>query len=446
MWATRSDSARLGTAPASSIVQTTFTYGDTLSITRGDHSLRVGGEFRRHHLDGDLQERRNRRHNFDDWFDFLTVGYRNPADSDRARQIADIALSYGETVRGFRMTDWNWFVADDWKLSTEPDAEPRRSTRVFRVPVGSERAVHGLRLSGGAGHRANPGRLHVCLELQSQLPFPALPGSTSECRQQEHHSQRLQQLHAALWVRLVAVGIDNVVLRGGYGMFYERITGGFANSLRQSPPFFREPQLNNLGDWNIIPADIPALAHSDRCQSASMTENRCSYPTIPDNEFEAFETQMVPPGLATPYTQQWNLNTQWEFMPNWLLEIGYVGSKGTKLLQRPSEPAARHRCTRGSSPRPGVPGGGFSGNYYGIVDDEFVNLRRPGGLRPARRSRATARSRRSCGGRCWAWMKTRAPTHSFRTANSIYHSLQTACKPLQPQRDVQRQLHVVEVH
>ena len=31
-------------------------------------------------------------------------------------------------------------------------------------------------------------------------------------------------------------------------MFYERTTGGFANSLRQAPPFFRELQLNNLGD------------------------------------------------------------------------------------------------------------------------------------------------------------------------------------------------------
>ena len=68
--------------------QTTWTIGDTLSLVRGAHSLRLGGEMRRHMLDGDLQETRNRRHNFDSWFDFLTVGYANPGDRNRARQIS----------------------------------------------------------------------------------------------------------------------------------------------------------------------------------------------------------------------------------------------------------------------------------------------------------------------------------------------------------------------
>ena len=31
--------------------------------------------------------------------------------------------------------------------------------------------------------------------------------------------------------------------------------------------------------------------------------------------------------------QQFNWNVQWEFYKDYLLEVGYVGSKGTKLLQ-----------------------------------------------------------------------------------------------------------------
>jgi hypothetical protein len=31
--------------------------------------------------------------------------------------------------------------------------------------------------------------------------------------------------------------------------------------------------------------------------------------------------------------QQYNVNVQYEFIKNWLLEVGYVGAKGTKLLQ-----------------------------------------------------------------------------------------------------------------
>ncbi|MDX6290085.1 MAG: hypothetical protein QOH42_1884, partial [Blastocatellia bacterium] len=37
--------------------------------------------------------------------------------------------------------------------------------------------------------------------------------------------------------------------------------------------------------------------------------------------------------LSTPYVQQFNLGVQWEFAKNTVLEVGYVGNKGTKLLQ-----------------------------------------------------------------------------------------------------------------
>src|SRR5207249_8337059 len=32
--------------------------------------------------------------------------------------------------------------------------------------------------------------------------------------------------------------------------------------------------------------------------------------------------------LTVPVTYEWTLNTQYEFLPSWLLEIGYVGSHG----------------------------------------------------------------------------------------------------------------------
>ena len=97
----------------------------------------------------------------------------------------------------------------------------------------------------------------------------------------------------------------------------------------------------------------------------------------PENEFEALETQMVPPDLATPYTQQWSLSTQWEFLPDWLLEVGYVGTKGTKLLQAINANQPLDVNALGFLPRAGVPGGGFTSNYYTIVNDQFVSTPTP---------------------------------------------------------------------
>jgi hypothetical protein len=38
------------------------------------------------------------------------------------------------------------------------------------------------------------------------------------------------------------------------------------------------------------------------------------------------------PGFKTPYSHQYNLNVQWEFLKNYLLEVGYVGTTGVICL------------------------------------------------------------------------------------------------------------------
>ncbi len=111
------------------------------------------------------------------------------------------------------------------------------------------------------------------------------------------------------------------------------MTGAFANSLRQSPPFFREVQLDDLGDWNTIPRDVPMFPVPNMSVGFDDGEPFLVGDNNPDAEFEAFETQMVSTKLVTPYLQQWNATAQWEFRPNWMIEIGYVGSKGSRLLQ-----------------------------------------------------------------------------------------------------------------
>jgi hypothetical protein len=76
--------------------------------------------------------------------------------------------------------------------------------------------------------------------------------------------------------------------------------------------------------------------------------------------------------------QQWNLSVQWEFRPDWLLEVGYIGSKGTNLTQARNLNQAHDIDEVGFLARPGVPGGGFFGNYYEVGDDdEFINTTTP---------------------------------------------------------------------
>jgi hypothetical protein len=354
--------------------QTTYTIGNTLSFSKGAHSFRVGGEFRRHHLDGDLQEGRNRRHNFARWFDFLTVGYRDPADRNRARQISDTALLYGETERAYRMTDWNWFIADDWKVSPsltlnlgvrhEYFGYPSEENGLFAVfdykaAVASRNLQEGFIFPSNFNRAIVPGASGLNLRLADSATI--IPGD---------YNNVMPRIGFA-WTPFAT---PNVVLRGGYGIFFERTTGAFANSLRQSAPFFREAQLDDVGDWNVVPSDIPTFPIPGMFVGFDDGEPQLEGDHNPGTEFEAYETQMISPDLATPYMQQWSLNMQWEFRRNWLLELGYVGSKGTKLLQIANQNQPLDLSQHGFLARPGVPGGGFNGNFYVIEDDEFVNV------------------------------------------------------------------------
>ena len=357
--------------------QTTWTAGNTLSLVRGSHSLRVGGELRRNLLDGDLQETRNRRHNFDAWLDFLTVGYANPGDRNRARQISDTGLNVGSTVRNYRMNDWSWFVADDWKLTSNLTlnvgvrhdyygfpSEENGFLALYDFPaaLATGNVQDGFVFASNFDPKTVPGAAGLDLNISTRKSI--VPPDYSN-------------LAPRVGFAWLASSSGDIVVRGGWGLFYERVTGAYANSLRQGPPFFRELQLNDAGNWNTIPNDVPTFPVPNMSVGFDDGEPILVGDNDPDTEFEAFETQMVSPDLVTPYMHQWNLTTQWEFRPNWLLEAGYVGSKGSELLQWANLNQAIDVETVGLLRRPGVPGGGFTGNYFEIDDDEFVNRDTP---------------------------------------------------------------------
>lgn len=409
-------------------VQNTFTYADTLSFQWGRHSLRVGPEMRRHQLNDDLQETRNRRHNLRSWFDFLTVGYRNPGDRNRARQISDSTLNYGETVRGYRMTDWNWFVSDDWKVTPNFTLNLGLRHEYFGFP--SE--VNGFLVVYDFPAALATGNIQDGFIFASNFKPESVSGAAqvniwfadSKSIVPKDYNHFMPRLGFA-WSPF---GGKSLVARGGYGIFFERTTGAFANPLRQGPPFSREAQLNNLSDWNTIPEDIPSFPMPAMLVGFDDGEPILVGSNDPENEFEAFETQMVSPDLATPYTQQWSLNLQWEFRPNWLLEVGYVGTKGTKLLQIANQNQAFDIDVIGFLPRPGVPGGGFTGNYYDIVNGRFVNVKTPPQDVMSSTIRVSAGSPPSCEDRCWAWTRTKGQIHCFPTPTPFTTRFRPACR------------------
>ncbi len=408
-------------------VQNTFTYGDTLSFSKGRHSVKLGGEFRRHQLNGNLQELKNGRKNLRSWFDFLTVGYLNPGDSNRARQISDTAVNFGETIRGYRMSDFSLFVADDWKVSPNLTLNLGIRHEYFGFPY----EVNGFLSVYDYQAALATGRLQDGFLMASNFKPESIPGAAAANLKKADS----RGIVPGDWNNVMPrVGfawspLENkrLVVRGGYGMFYERITGAFANSLRQSSPLFREAQVNNLGDYNVWPADFPAFPVPNFFIGFSSGTPRLEGSNAPGQQFEAFEAQVIDPGLATPYTQQWNLNIQWEIKPGLMWEAGYAGTKGTKLLQiLNANQAFDIDAIGGFLARPGVPGGGFTGNYYSVVGGQFVNLKTPPATCNLITNPSACTIQTELRGRLLGFDEDEGANMLFSSGNSIYNSLQTS--------------------
>jgi TonB dependent receptor len=117
---------------------------------------------------------------------------------------------------------------------------------------------------------------------------------------------------------------SRLVLRGGYGLYYSRITGQVQTQNTTSQPFGQLCQ--SIGPPNAaatfanpFPAPIPTEA---------------TYPRfVPYTPTTAFTVNAIDPSLRPGLIQQYSLNLQTEIAKNLLLEVGYVGTRGEDILR-----------------------------------------------------------------------------------------------------------------
>ncbi len=114
--------------------------------------------------------------------------------------------------------------------------------------------------------------------------------------------------------------ISRTIVRGGYGIYYDYIPqdlmiANFTNDAGLvTPP---------IGPKAVLPLNFNQAQFAG---AAGSVFSPLTPPIIPDIFF-------TPRNLVTPYTQSWNFNVQQEVLKNVALQVGYVGSKGTKLVR-----------------------------------------------------------------------------------------------------------------
>lgn len=346
--------------------QVTYSFADNVSWTLGSHSIKFGGEFKRHRFDTNLPEEQATEFEKFDSFTQLLTGNGTEADTQ-----------YGITDKSFRFRDFGFYISDNWKINRKLTLNLGLRYEIFMWPTEKNGRIGNFDLepflpcftaSGGTNSLCdNPSPGFIVPGNVSQSGNAAVDGAVAVTQKASNkHTLKGQDLNNfAPRIGVAYAFNDRFVLRGGYGLFYDRPSAAFINTVFSNYPFLREVEITvpsgnvpiatafsgvptniTLNQWlpfRIIrgsgvngsyqirdntPVFVDARGTPQGTGCDPLTGTNC----IRGNIAETFEFRAIDRNFRTPYIHQWTFGGQYEFAKGWLAEARYVGTAGRNLL------------------------------------------------------------------------------------------------------------------
>lgn len=316
-------SYNLAVAPIGQRVQDTYLVNDDVSWNRGDHSFRIGGGFTRYRRDftGFRQPGQLIIQSFPDFL----LGLSGPQSGTGVfSNIFGAVDLTGLFDRKVRLWELNLYVQDDFRVS--PQLTLNLGLRYDFLPAITESLG---RFSNVVPTLLNPtppaaGTLAgIVVAANVAGPLPA--GVTQTQNDTIMNSVGENAFGPRFGFALqVLPRSSRLVLRGGYGVYYSRITGQVQTQNTTSQPFGQlrisvGPPNAAATFANPFPAPIPSEASFPRY-----------FPYTPTS---AFTVNAVDPNVRPGTIEQYSISLQTQIARNYLLELGYVGTRGTDLLR-----------------------------------------------------------------------------------------------------------------
>jgi hypothetical protein len=350
-----------------SALSDSFSYIDTLSWTKGHHSFRFGGEIDRTSI------RRN--------LPVLDNGLLYFADGNAATSsITDFQnflqgnTFLGEAGGGVANHDYHIpafaaFAQDDYRITQTLTLN--LGLRVEWVGAAYDSLCHlgNAVLADANPPTSNPFAYPTCAK---QYGFPTVTAAATL------NSAALSNEYATVPEPRIGFAYDvlgrhSTVIRGGYGIYSVREDIGAVDNLSFTAPFFPlsggpSTPVGSGGQgmgcmFNAAPTSaclapgsfpLPALGTINgayapqasvfqgflNCTTGVPTTDTTQCPSYSGN-IDGLFGLAVPLHWQVPTTQQWNLTVQQQLGGNWVAEVGYVGTKGTRLRSTfdPAQPA-----------------------------------------------------------------------------------------------------------
>lgn len=278
--------------------------GDGLTWVVGKHSVTFGVDYRRNDLSTRSDPNGRGTFNFTGQSTSALDANGRPIPNS-GFDLADLlyglpqsaSIRYGDTSTYFTQNVWTGFVSDDFKV--HPRLTLTTGLRYEYFEPLTEKQGHLANLDIAAGFAS------VAVVTPGQRgPFS---GSFSDGLINPDRNNVAPRFGFAWKVPKIK---RSTLVRGGYGIYYNGQTyNGFAAKLAQQPPFATSSNVNTS------PTKPLSIASGLLATSPADVTN----------------TFAVDRHYRTPYAQTWTLSVQHDFSRGFFVELGYLGTKGTRL-------------------------------------------------------------------------------------------------------------------
>jgi Carboxypeptidase regulatory-like domain len=328
-----------------------YSASDMMTWTKGRHTMKFGGEYKRQELDAP----------YFDVFPNGEIAYAgfingNPFTDFLAGMASVSVIGSGTNSLHNRANDFSAFFQDDWKTTPRltlnlglrydyfgPTTETQGHFVGFDPSKATTVGLPATYIVGGCGGAPTCGSIVTGGFVQAgngNLPgFPKVNDGLV--------NPNYKNFGPRVGFAYQMTDSGKVVLRGGYGIFFDRPNMRLYNSQLFNMPY--EMLASALITQNEnpfvtvpLPSAFPLTVSSN--PSLFACNGPCGYPAVLPVEAWSFtggvpSSTVVPasgiyPDLhdwGIPYVQTFNLGVQWSFLNNWMLDLGYVGSEGRKF-------------------------------------------------------------------------------------------------------------------
>jgi hypothetical protein len=323
----------------------TYVVGDDLSYSAGQHALRFGGEGSYYQL--------NRFNNFSTRGS-ITFAAGNASDAPGFQNLSALQnfllgrVTAGQAGAGFstfyfRATDYAFYAQDDWKFSSRLTLN--LGLRYELLSTAHEKQNFLSNLLGFNDGAPGP----VKFIHPADTPRVGTPGVSActllRCYDTNNFAPRVGFAYDLF-------GDQTTVVRGGYGVYYQRTSNQSLLQTAGGLPFAQPVGVTRFSVTTANP--FPSIRPNSDFPLAQdqivprLTGVRADGTPVFDGALLSGGLFYPPRDLHSPYSQQWNLTAQRELPGRLVAELGYVGTRGVALLGIGRAANAAQICTLAS--------------------------------------------------------------------------------------------------